>query len=110
MRILIHWLLSALIILAGAYLLPGIHVATFTTALVLALVLGIINAFIKPILVVLTLPVTILSLGLFILVLNALFILLAARIVPGFTVDGFWWAFAYGILLSLAGSFVSKME
>lgn len=70
------------------------------TALVLAVVLGVLNAFIKPIFVVLTFPITVLTLGLFALVLNALFILVAAAIVPGFQVDGFWWALIFSIVLS----------
>ncbi|HSW89592.1 MAG TPA: phage holin family protein [Patescibacteria group bacterium] len=109
MKILINWLVSALAIVVTAYLLPGVHIATFVTALVLAVVLGVINAFIKPVLLLLTLPITIVTLGLFALVLNALFILLAAAIVPGFTVDGFLWALIFGIVLSLVNGFLHKI-
>jgi len=106
MGILIGWIVSALVVFSIAYILPGVHVANFTAALVVALVLGIINAFVKPVLVVLTLPITILTLGIFYLVLNALLILLVSNIVPGFKVDGFLWALVFGIVLSIANSFV----
>jgi len=108
--ILINWLVSALAILAAAYLLPGVHVASFTDALVVAVVLGIINAFIKPVLLILTLPITILTLGLFTFVINAVIILLAANIVTGFTVDGFWWALIFSIVLSIINSFLNRVR
>jgi len=105
-KILISWIVSALVIFCVAYILPGVHVANFTSALVVALVLGIINAFVKPVLVILTLPITILTLGIFYLILNALIILFVGHIVPGFQVDGFLWALIFGIVLSIANSFV----
>lgn len=101
MGILINWLASALIIIIAAYVLPGVHIENFWTALLLALVLGLLNLIVKPLLVLLTLPITILTMGLFLVVINALMILLASTIVPGFTVDGFWWALVYGLLISL---------
>ncbi len=104
MNILINWLVSALAVLASAYLLPGVAVTSFVTALVAALVLGILNAFIKPLLILLTLPINILTLGLFTLVINAGLIMLAANIVDGFTVDGFWWAVIFAIVLSIVNS------
>lgn len=104
--ILLNWVVSAMVIFSVAYILPGVHVADFTTAIVVALVLGIINAFLKPILLILTLPITILTLGLFALILNALLILLAANVVPGFRVDGFLWALLFGIVLSIANAVV----
>ena len=108
MSILINWLVSALAIIAAAYVLPGVEVPDFLTALVLAVVLGIINAIIKPILLILTLPITILTLGLFALVINAVLVLLADAIVPGFTVDGFWWALLFSFVLSLINWFLNK--
>lgn len=99
--ILITWLLSALAILAVAYLVPGVTVSGFLVALVVALVLGLLNAFIKPILMILTLPINILTLGLFTLVINTVLILVAAYVVPGFELDGFWWALVFSIALSL---------
>jgi len=102
--VLTNWLISALVILSGAYLLPGVHIENFTTALVTALVLGIINAVLKPILLILTLPINILTLGLFTLVINAILIMLTTLIVPGLTIDNFWWALVFGLLLSVVNS------
>jgi putative membrane protein len=97
---LIHWIVSALAILVAAYLLPGVDV-TLIGALVLAIVLALINIFLKPLITLLTLPINIVTLGLFSLVINALLILLAAAIVPGFSVDGFWTALIFSILLAV---------
>ena len=110
MGILINWIVSALAILAAAYLLPGVHVTSFIAALVAAVVLGIINAVIKPVLLILTLPITILTLGLFTFVINALVILLAANLVPGFSVDSFWWALIFSIVLSIINSFLHRFS
>ena len=110
MSILINWVINALAILAAAYLLPGVHVTSFVSALVAAVVLGVINAFIKPVLLILTLPINILTLGLFTFVINAVVILLAANLVPGFTVDGFWWALIFSIVLSVINSFLSRVR
>ena len=109
MGILISWIISAMVIFSIAYVVPGVHVTNFTVALVVALVLGIINAFLKPILLILTLPINILTLGLFTFVINALLILLVSKFVPGFVVDGFLWAFVFGIVLSLANTFVHTL-
>lgn len=109
MGILISWLVSALAILVTAYVLPGVHIANFFTALVTAVVLGIINSILKPILLLLTLPINILTLGLLTFVINALLVLLAAQIVPGFVVDGFWWALAFSIVLSLVNTVLGNL-
>lgn len=101
MNILANWLLSSLALLAASYILPGVHVRGFFVAMVVVVVLALINAIIKPVLILLTLPITIVTLGLFTFVINALMVLLAARIVPGFTVDNFWWALLFSIVLSL---------
>ena len=100
---LLHWLISAVAIGIAAYLIPGIEV-TLIGALVLAVVLGIINAFLKPIINLLTLPINVVTLGLFSLVVNALLIMLAGMLVPGFTVDGFWPAFFFGIVVALVSA------
>ena len=89
MRLLAVWLINALALLALPYLLPSIHVASFTTALGVAVVLGLINAVIRPVLLLLTLPVTLLTLGLFIFVINGMMFMLAAWLLDGFVVDGF---------------------
>jgi putative membrane protein len=104
MKLLVHWLVNAGAVGITAYLLPGVHVTDFWTALVVAVVLGIVNAIIKPILLILTLPITLVTLGLFILVINAAMVLLVGLLVPGFTVTNFWWALAFGLVLSLVNS------
>ncbi len=101
MSIIINWVVSALAIMVAAYLLTGVVVDSFITALVLAVVLGAINAVIKPVLVILSLPVTILTLGLFVFVIDAALIMLAAYIVPGFAVAGFWWALIFAVVLGI---------
>lgn len=109
MRILINWIISGLAILAAAYLLPGIRVEGLLTALVVALVLGIINATLRPIILALTLPLNVLTLGLFTLVINALLIMLTTYIVPGFGVESFWWALGFSLVLSIINSFLHKI-
>ncbi len=99
MQLLLRWLLNALALIAVANIVPGIHVDTFYHALIAALILGLVNALVRPILILLTLPVTILTLGLFILVINALMILIVGTIVQGFTVAGFGPAFLAAIAL-----------
>lgn len=104
MRLLLVWLLNTLALIAVAYLMPSISVASFTTALVAALVLGLVNAVIRPILVLLTLPVTVLTLGLFILVINGLLFWMVGAFIEGFAVGGFWPA-VFGALLFSVISF-----
>jgi putative membrane protein len=101
MLILLHWLIYALAILLTAYLLPGVSLAGFGTALVVALVLGLVNAVLRPIFILLTLPLTILTLGAFVLVINTLMVLLTSSVVKGFEVRNFWWALLFGVILSL---------
>ncbi len=84
---LVHWFITAVALAAAAHLVPGIHVASLPPLLLAALVLGLVNAFVKPVLVILTLPITILTLGLFYLVVNGIAFALAAALVPGFSVD-----------------------
>jgi putative membrane protein len=106
MRILAKWLVMTIAVLITAYLLrDGVTVTGFGSAVATALVLGLVNAIVRPILVVLTLPLTILSLGLFIFVLNAFLVLLTSSIVPGFHVLGFGWALLFSLVLSVV-SFV----
>ena len=96
----IHWIVLIIAILVAAYLVPGVHV-TLIGAVVLAVVLGLVNVFIKPIIGFLTLPINILTLGISWLVINALIIMILGLIVPGFGVSGFWAAFFFSIILSL---------
>ncbi|MBR9998802.1 MAG: phage holin family protein [Cyclobacteriaceae bacterium] len=106
---LIRLLITALAILLTSYLLPGVHVENFLSALILSLLLALLNVTIKPILVIITIPVTFLTLGLFLLVINALMILLADVILPGFIVDGFWWALAFSIILWIINSLLRSL-
>ncbi len=104
MNILGNWLVSALAILITSYLLPGVEINGLVTALLVAVVLGIINAILRPILIFLTLPINLLTLGLFTFVINAFLIILASNLVAGFTVDGFWQALFFGLVLSVINS------
>ena len=104
MQLLIRLFTTALLVLLIAELLPGVSVASFTTSLLVALVLSLLNVFIKPLIVLFTLPVTLLSMGLFLLVINALIIILCDKIVGGFVIDGFWTALFFSIILSLLQS------
>jgi putative membrane protein len=104
MNFLIRILITGLVAFGLSYLLNGVHIDQFTTALLLALVLAVLNAIVKPILVILTLPITILTLGLFLLAINAAIILISDYFLEGFKVDGFWWALLFSILLSVVSS------
>jgi putative membrane protein len=105
-RFLIHWLVIALALWVTAYILPGVHVGSYQALAIAAIVLGLVNALIRPILTILTLPITILTLGLFYLVVNGCTFLLASKMVPDFQVDGFWWAVLGALVVSIVSSFV----
>jgi len=105
---LLRWLINTGIIMALPYILSGIRVENFMAALVAATVLGVVNAVIRPILIVLTLPINILTLGLFTFVINALMFMLTAQVVKGFHVDNFWSALLGSIILSVASTFLSS--
>lgn len=107
MRLLLHWLLNATALLAVAYLMPSIQVASFGAAMIAALVLGLVNALLRPLLLLLTLPVTLLTLGLFVFVLNGLMFWLAGSLLQGFEVGGFWPAVFGAILYSIFSSILS---
>ena len=110
MRILLLWLLNAVALLAVAYLLPAIQVASFGWALAAALVLGLINSVVRPVLTILTLPITVLTLGLFYFVLNGLLFWLAGSLLPGFHVTNFGAAFVgailYGVIAWVLSAFI----
>jgi putative membrane protein len=108
MNIVLRIIISAVVAFALSYILSGVHIQSFVTALILAVVLGLLNIFVKPLLIILTLPITIFTFGLFLFVINALIILLAAKFVNGFRVDGFWWALLFSLLLSILTSFLYK--
>lgn len=109
MRVLVKLLVNAFAVMVAAYLLPGVTVAGYFDAFVIAIVLGILNTIVKPILHLLALPITILTLGLFALVINAVVILLVDAIVPGFSVDGFVWALLFSLVLSLVSAFLGSL-
>jgi putative membrane protein len=104
MNVILKLLLNALAVFILAYLLNGVEVNGYLGAIIVAFVLAILNLFVKPILIIFTLPVTILTLGLFLLVINALIILLADKLVDGFSVSSFWTAILFSILLSILQS------
>jgi len=102
MKLILKLLVSSLAVFFAAYVLDGVHLNGFPSAVILAIVLGILNAFLRPVFIVLTIPFTILSFGLFLLVINALMILIADRLMPGFAVDGFFTAMLFSIIVTLA--------
>lgn len=102
--IIVQLILGGLAVIITSYLLPGVSVENFLTGIVIAALIALLNITVKPILIILTIPITIVTLGLFLIVINALLILLAAKIVPGFSVDGFWWALLFGLILGLINS------
>jgi len=104
MNIILRFLLNGLAVLATAYLLPGVDVTDYQTALLTALVLSIANIIIKPLLILFTIPITVMTLGLFLLVINAIIILVTDYFVPGFSVTGFWWALAFSLIMSIFNS------
>jgi len=109
MRLLLVWLINSVSLIAVAYLMPSISVSSFATALVAALVLGLVNAIIRPILVLLTLPVTLLTLGLFIFVINGLLFWLVGSFIEGFVVAGFWAGVLGAIVYSLISWLLSAL-
>lgn len=107
MNFLIRILLSAIAVLATGYLLPGVNVDSFSSALILALVLSLLNVTLKPLLIIFTIPVTFLTLGLFLLVINAIIILIADYFVAGFSVSGFITALFFSIVLSIINAILN---
>ncbi|HEY3430472.1 MAG TPA: phage holin family protein [Cyclobacteriaceae bacterium] len=104
MNWILRLFLNALAVVLTAYLLPGVDVTDYWTALIVAIVLVVANVVVKPILIILTIPITIVTLGLFLLVINALIILMADYLVDGFSVNGFWWALLFSLILSIFNS------
>lgn len=112
MGFLLHWIVVALALWVSAYIVPGVTVTSWTALIVAALVLGLINALVRPLLVILTLPLTIMTLGLFYLVVNGAAFALAAAITPGFNLAGFWSAIFGALVVSIvswaAGSVIKE--
>ena len=110
MRTLIKIIISAFAIIITSYLLPGVTVTGFLAALIVAVVLSVIDSIVKPMLIILTIPVTFFTFGLFLLVINAAMIMLTSQIVKGFEVDGFWWALAFSVILSFVRSLLESID
>lgn len=104
MKTILRWLILTLAIAVTAYILPGVSVDNVAAALVAAVVLALINTFLRPVLLLLTLPLSIITLGLFAIVLNTLLIMLADAMVPGFAISGFWWALLFSIIVALVNA------
>lgn len=100
MTILLRILISGIAVILTSYLLPGVQINSFLSAIIVAVVLAILNGILKPILIVLTIPITVVTFGLFLFVINAIIILIASSLITGFYVDGFWWALIFSIILS----------
>lgn len=110
MNFLIKLLLATLSVIVASYLLPGAHVNGFFDAFIVAIFLALFSATIRPILTILTVPITILTMGLFLFVINAFMIMLADWLVDGFAVDGFWWALVFGIILAIVNSIFESIS
>lgn len=109
MKLILRVLTTSILVLLISHFMKGVHVASFSTAIFVAIVLGLLNIFIKPILVLFTLPITFFTLGLFLLVINALIIILCDNIVGGFDVDTFFTALLFSIILSVSQSIVNLL-
>ena len=111
MRWIVNFLITAVFVYVLSKLLaPHIVINSFTTAIIFSIVLALLNAFVKPLIIILTLPFTIITLGLFLLVINVTMILLADKFVSGIKIDGFLWAFIFGLLLSVVSAIVHKLQ
>jgi putative membrane protein len=109
MKLLMKIVFTAILVMFLSNFIKGVHVENFTTSIIVAIVLGLLNIFVKPILILFTLPVTVFTLGLFLLVINAILILLCAKIVGGFRVDSFFTALLFSIVLSLLQSIIYRL-
>lgn len=110
MKFIMRIIVTSVIAFGLSYIMKGIEIDNFWTAIILAIVLAILNAILKPILIFLTFPITLITFGLFLFVINAIIILLAAKFVDGFQVAGFWWALLFSLVLSLATSILYREE
>lgn len=108
MNILMRIIVTSIVAFGLSYILTGVKIDSFWAAIILAIVLAILNAIVKPLLIFFTLPLTIVTLGLFLFVINALMILLADKLVDGFHVEGFWWALLFSLLLSIVTAVLFK--
>jgi putative membrane protein len=109
MNFIIKLFISSIVVFSLSYFLPGVHVTSIVAALWVAIVLGLLNTFLKPVLVFLTIPVTLFTLGLFLLVINAMIVLICDYFIPEFQVDGFITALLFSVLLSVSQSILNKI-
>lgn len=109
MNTILKILLTAGAVMVLAHVLPGVHVAGYKGAVIVAIVLGLLKIFVKPLLTLFTLPLTLVTFGLFLFVINAVIILMASDLLDGFRVEGFWWAVLFSILLSIIQSFINSL-
>jgi len=109
MMLILRWLVMTAAVAVAAYVVPGVAVKGFFTALMVALFLGVMNVLIKPVLILITLPINILTLGLFTFVINALLVLAVSAVVKGFEVNGFWAAILFSIILSVVNFILSHL-
>lgn len=107
--VFLNLILSTIAVFVTANILPGVKIDGWGTALMVAIVMGVVNAFIRPLLLILTLPINILTLGLFTFVIMGLLVLLVSAIVPGFHVGGFWWAVAFALVLAIISGFLNSL-
>ncbi len=109
MNFIINIIVSAIAVLIAAHLLPGIHVDSFTTALLVAVLLAFMNSIVKPILTILTIPITLVTLGLFLIVINGVIIIMTDKLIDGFEVKSFWWALVFSFILSITTSILNAL-
>lgn len=109
MRLLSYLLINSIAIVVAAKILPGVKVDSITTVIIVAIVLGAINTFIKPLILLLTLPITLVTLGLFTFVINAFLVLLTDQLISGFSVANFLWALLFSLVVSIVSSFLSSL-
>jgi putative membrane protein len=109
MHSFIRFIVASISVVLTVYLLPGVELDHWSTAVFLAAILGLLNIFLKPILVIFTLPITVFTLGIFLIIINGLIVIIADRIIPGFKVDSFGWAIAFSLVLSILESMLESM-
>ncbi len=109
MNFIIRLLITAAVAYGLAMVLSGVHIPKFTDAILFVIILAVLNLFVKPLLVLFTLPITFVTLGLFLFVINAIIILVADKFMSGVTVDGFWWALLFSLLLSMVSSLLQSL-
>lgn len=110
MNLIVRLIISTLAVLVASYLLPGVDVDSFISAVIVAVVLGCLNILVKPILILFSLPAVIFTFGLFIIVINTLIILLADTLIDGFHVNGFWWALLFSVVMWLVSSILNMIK